>query len=720
MCLTNYIKVLIGSLTILTLTTLVSVNSQAQTTCTTNALGDRTCTTVTSGTTTGNILDNSTFGTGNTTTTTDWSTTGSDGIHTHGNFGNFPYQSGMDQTGGVLAFEGHTEDNVYQDQSLVGDGHLTKSQINEGFTSTQSADVWFWNMIENTLTLKQTITAADGTVTTQIRTINDHDPNRNFNGGTFQNYTNVYTQSANTQNDFTIRTELYNQGDGSNNDNYHRGPDVDNVQLSITTAGTTTVVVTPCFVLNTCTTIGDDIDEAVNLETDDGIDLFEDIDTKVEDAIQNFEDSQFTDSFNFDNQIEILVEDDLGNIEFQPIDVYVEESFTDFLETNNLVETFQQELVFEDLSEEEFYDELTNMVSEELTVLAVPDEMYETDSANFENINYDETVITEPNMDIRMETDMDFMPEPNMESDEFYMTETEMETFIEENPDMIEYADENTIVLRTPNEMEEFENYDETVMTEPEMNDEMMTEPEMVETETIDGPPRMTETKEEEISDEPVEEIKEESIKEESIKDEPKQEESNETTEPETNTNEEIKEESNETNEKPENSKSVSNESEVAEDKETEGQEEKEATSEDVEDKTIKPTETKTASIKESSITLKVQKVLDKVLAKLKRVDQKLQAIQLVTSKGITSGEADLSGYINKRIYTNQVAINGVPNPDFFQNLNILEQQQIYKDANLAAYVSNDPIAVKQTLLQEINVDKQRLLLEIRKLKNEG
>jgi len=718
MCLTNYIKVLIGSLIILTLTTLVSVNSQAQTTCTTNALGDQTCTTVTSGTTTGNVLTNSTFGTGNTTTTTGWSTDTS--IHTHGNFGSFPYQSGMDQSGGVWAGDGHADHNAYQDVDLVGDGHLTKSQINEGFTSTQSADVWFWNNIENDFTLKQTITAADGTVTTQIRVINDHDPNRAFNGGTFQNYTNVYTESANSQNDYTIRAEMYNETAGTAYDNTHRGPDVDNVQLSITTAGTTTVVVTPCFVLNTCTTIGDDIDEAVNLETDDGIDLFQDIDTKVEDAIQNFEDSQFTDSFNFDNQIEILVEDDLGNIEFQPIDVYVEESFTDFLETNNLVETFQQELVFEDLSEEEFYDELTNMVSEELNVLTVPDEMYETDSTNFENINYDEAVITEPNMDIRMETDMDFMPEPNMESDEFYMTETEMETFIEENPDMIEYADENTIVLRPPNEMEEYENYDETVMTEPEMNDEMMTEPEMVETETIDGPPRMTETKEEEISDEPVEEIKEESIKEESIKDEPKQEESNETTEPETNTNEEIKEESNETNEKPEDSKSVSNESEVAEDKETEGQEEKEATSEDVEDETIKPTETKTASIKESSITLKVQKVLDKVLAKLKRVDQKLQAIQMVTSKGITSGEADITGYINKRIYTKQVALNGVPNPDFFQNLNILEQQQIYEDANLAAYVSNDPIAVKQQLLEEINVDKQRLLLEIKALKNEG
>ena len=73
----------------------------AETTCTTNTLGDRTCVT-----TTGNILSNSTFGSGNTTTTTGWQTTGSDGIHTHGNFGSFPYGANMDQTGGVLACGG--------------------------------------------------------------------------------------------------------------------------------------------------------------------------------------------------------------------------------------------------------------------------------------------------------------------------------------------------------------------------------------------------------------------------------------------------------------------------------------------------------------------------------------------------------------------------------------------------------------------------------------
>jgi hypothetical protein len=40
---------------------------------------------------TGNILTNSTFGTGNTTTTTGWSTSGDDGIHTHGAWNGFPY-----------------------------------------------------------------------------------------------------------------------------------------------------------------------------------------------------------------------------------------------------------------------------------------------------------------------------------------------------------------------------------------------------------------------------------------------------------------------------------------------------------------------------------------------------------------------------------------------------------------------------------------------------
>ena len=69
---TNYTKSLILSLTILILTTLVSVNSQAnkQPVQLTPYL-DRTCTTtMTSITDHNNVLTNSTFGTGNNTTTT--------------------------------------------------------------------------------------------------------------------------------------------------------------------------------------------------------------------------------------------------------------------------------------------------------------------------------------------------------------------------------------------------------------------------------------------------------------------------------------------------------------------------------------------------------------------------------------------------------------------------------------------------------------------------
>ena len=613
MCLTKYIILF----TVLILTTFLISPSKAET-CTTNDLGDRTCTTTTAGTTTGNVLNNSTFGTSGY-STQDWTISGDVG-QGHSTTSGTTY-TGQNTSGGNLAFEGDPKGSIYQDVDLVGDGHLTKSQINEGFTSTMSADIWFWNNTENTTTLKQTITAGDGTVTTQIRNINDHDPNRAGNGGQWNNYTDSYTHNTNTQTDFTIRAEVSNDTAGTSYDGTHRGPDVDNIQLSITTAGVQSSTFTPCEELGTCTSAGEAVNDAVNLTTDDGVDLFTDLDTKVEDAFKEVEKMEDVkvEEIKFET---VLVEDDLGKIEEVEFKEFVEMQFTSFIEENNLIEEFKTELKVEGINEEEFFDELGDTMMKEI------------------------------------ETEM--------------MAELDMK-----EPEMLEEP--------------KVEEIKEEELSEPELKEEIKEE-----------------------------EIKQEEVKEESINEESNKEESNESTEPDTNTNEEIKEESNETTEKPEDSESVSNESEVAEDKETEGTKEEETDGENVEDEAVESDEAETGEIKVSSINEKVQRVLNKVLSKLKRVDQKLQAIQMVTSQGITAGEADLSGYINKRIYTKQVALNGVPNPDFFQNLNILEQQQIYKDANLAAYVSNDPIAVKQKLLQEINVDKQRLLLELKALKNEG
>ena len=666
----NYIKSLIVLLTTLILTTLVSVSSQANETCTTNALGDRTCTTTSAGTTTGNILTNSTFGTGNTTTTTDWSTTGDHGIHTHGNFG-FTYPSGADTSGGVLAFEGDPDDNVFQDSALVADGHLTKAQINEGFTSTMSADVWFWNNLRNEFTMKQTITASDGTVTTQTRTIIDHDPSRNFNGGSFTNETNTYTHSANTQNDFTIRTEMYNNTVIQSYDNIHRGPDVDNVQLSITTAGSQSVVITPCAQLGTCTSIGDDITDAVDLTTDDGLDLFDVIDTNVETALEEFDDSTFNTPIIIDTDLAILIEDDLGEVEFMPLEIYIEESFTDFIESNNLVETFQQELVFEEITEEEFYEELTDVVGAEFESLMAP------------------------------------MPMPNdsMETDSFYMTETEMDTFIENNPEMIEYADENVVMLKPPSE---FENYDETVMPGPPSDETMLEEPEMIEEEFTDGPPtRMTpEPKEEEITNEP--EIAREEVKEET----PTETNTETETNADATTTTKTEDTDTETMETNETREADSEKSTMAENTETERSETETDTKETMDDKTIS-NDTKT-TLKDRSISIKVKRIIAKLEKTLKDVSDQVKAVQFVTLKGIQNQGANLSSYSNVQLQDTIKLNDG--NLDFFKQLNI-QQEQIYANSNLNAYSNNDPISIKQTELKKIDIEKKRLIYEIQKLK---
>ena len=606
---------------VLILTTLLISPSKAQTTCTTNDLGDRTCTTVTSGTTTGNILTNSTFGTGNTTTTTGWSSDGHK--HTHGNFGNFPYQSGMDTSGGVWAGEGHTDDNIYQDVDLVGDGHLTQSQINEGFTSTQSADVWFWNSIENTFTLKQTITSADGTVTTQTRVINDHDPSRSMNGGTFTNYTNVYTESANSQTDYTIRAEMYNETAGTAYDNMHRGPDVDNMQLSITTAGTTTVVVTPCAVLGTCTSAGEDIADAVDLVTDDGVDLFEDLDTKIEDAIEDFEEVEVAPII----ETVLLIEDDFGEIEeikFEDLPEFIEESFTDFIETNDLVETFETELKVEGITEEQFFEELGNEMMAEIG----------------EEMMTEIIELNEPEM----------MEEPNVE--EFKEEEIEV----------------------TPTE----------------------------------------ETNEEVIEEKPTEEVIEEKPTSTKTEEEPNAT-NNESATTETSATEETLETNEETESTGQKDEDVSTESEMVEDSETEGQTETESDVEVVENET--DVDVKDGKVV-TDISKKVAKIIKKLEAKLKRVDDKIKATSYVLAVTLQNLQPDMGEYINKRIYSNQANLVGVPNDEFFDKINILEQQQIYKDASLNAYTSNDPIAVQARLLTEIETKKLQLRAEIAALRS--
>lgn len=122
--------------------------------------------------------------------------------------------------------------------SLTQSG-LSKAQINEGFTSTQGVDVWYWSGNQNqNVTMTQIITDDNGGVTTQNRVIP-------YNTTYFNTYTNLAIIDKNTQANYNITSKFSFYE--STNSPYHAAADLKNPTLSITyvTNPTPPVVVAP-------------------------------------------------------------------------------------------------------------------------------------------------------------------------------------------------------------------------------------------------------------------------------------------------------------------------------------------------------------------------------------------------------------------------------------------------------------------------------------------
>ena len=116
---------------------------------------------------------------------------------------------------------------------------LSKAQINEGFTSTQGVDVWFWSGNPNqNVTMTQILTDANGGVTTQNRIIS-------YNTDYFNTYTNIAIVDKNTQYNFNITSKFSFYE--STNSPYHYAADLMNPSLSITyiTNPTPPIVIAP-------------------------------------------------------------------------------------------------------------------------------------------------------------------------------------------------------------------------------------------------------------------------------------------------------------------------------------------------------------------------------------------------------------------------------------------------------------------------------------------
>ena len=535
----------IRSLLVLTLT-ILATSSNSETTCTENSLGDQTCVTVNTinvpGVSTGNLISQDFL----------------DGSWSDNGTGQLNVMHGSGTVAGI--------NNGEVETTISLNNTLTKEQINTGFSSTLGADIWFWNGYEQSVTMRQTLVDDNGNTITQSRTI---DRNDNY----FQTHTDTIIVSQNSKQNYNITGNFSFSVPGTSG---HTAADIQNPTLNVTTNGLTTTSTSETFTYcfdrepNTCTYDDEKLAELTNLTTDGG----QSYNDFLEEEINTIDLQEFDIV-----DTSIFIKDELGIENEFDFDEYVENNFNEFLTDNDLIEIFENALIEENLSEEEFFDTMVN-------------EMVNEFKEEFSD-------------DLTTETDTEKLT-----------TETETENLEDANAD--------------------------------------------------------------------------------------------------TKTTEETTEVGNETNQESTNTETVSNESSMDKDTQTEGSETQTDSTQTVENKENGDVKTGSASVRIDSIEKKVEKVIAKVIAKLNDVDKKLQAVQYITTKGITAGEADVSSYINKRIYNNQNLYDNVP---FYKNLNILEQQQIYKEANLTAYTSKDVIAVQQRQLVDIESDISRIQAELYALK---
>ena len=284
------------------------------------------------------------------------------------------------------------------------------------------------------------------------------------------------------------------------------------------------------------------------------------------------------------------------------------------------------------------------------------------------------------------EEDFSFNEEVSFETTEFAMEEFTFsdeffEEFFEEEMSLDEEFIEEEIVMEEP--MEEFyEETNEIVETFLPMvseEEEFSSEETFVETEE----PAFMESTEDEVMEE---ESVAETFEEEMIEEEPTE-----------MTEEEVIEE------EPTEMVEETNEEEI---QETESASETTATSTVSSEKVAKQKKIQ----QKKAIVKNLDRIMDKVDADIKDIAKNLQIKNIIKLEAMVSEQASLDLYANALFYK--------PKDIYLNQLNIFDPRQIYPNTNLASYTQNDKIEIKARKLQEINIKKQRLLMELEILKN--
>jgi len=350
-----------------------------------------------------------------------------------------------------------------------------------------------------------------------------------------------------------------------------------------------------------------------------------------------------------------------------------------------------QEDVFDDVQEFFFEEETFTFTEEPQFEMEMPMEM------EMDTFQFAEEFIQE----FFMEIDQEFMMEPEgmeledgpivMFADDVMMEEMyeesneivatflpmmpeEDEGFATEKPLMVTdtFQEEEMIEEEPPMMVESFPE-EEMIEEKPAMitesfpQEEEMMEEEMIEEDMLEEPTEMAE--EEMIEEEPTEMAEEESVEEKPTK-----------MVKQTNEKKEVKE--------------------------------KKPTSETAKKSTVQTKKiTKQKEIQQKKALVKnIARVMEKVDKDIKNISKNLQIKNIIKMQAMTTDQVSLDMYQATSFYQ--------PKNIYLDQLNIFDNRLIYTNKSLATYIQNDKMEIKARKLQEINLRKQQILMELEVLQN--
>jgi hypothetical protein len=147
-----------------------------------------------------------------------------------GNFLDGSWSGDTTSNHGSNIIAGVDKQSISSTISVIDDGQLYQFEMNQGFTSTQEAEVWFWNSAEQSVIISQTIVGDSGSTISQSLQIEG--TCINFNGCDYQDTgTNTIVIGANNETDYDIISNFSFSVPGYSG--MHMGADLKNPSLTI-------------------------------------------------------------------------------------------------------------------------------------------------------------------------------------------------------------------------------------------------------------------------------------------------------------------------------------------------------------------------------------------------------------------------------------------------------------------------------------------------------